>query len=211
MIRLLQFASPMLWYAALTGGVIYGLHVVRSEGYEDGFALAQAKGKTEIAAVRQEWNQEKLKTALAATAAADNIVQSLIEQQSRTADLALQLTDTKAQQRRTTERLTKEIAHVTTLYRRALDAQLRPLPAAVFTHGFVRVWNTANGISATMPGTQSTATAAPPSDRTRVPDDLASDVTQSQLLNNHIRNGELHAACRAQLNALIDWTLNETK
>jgi len=85
------------------------------------------------------------------------------------------------------------------------------LPAGVFTVGFVRVWNSANGINTSMPAQQtqqtpSGATTAP--DGTGAADSLDSGVTQPLVLANQIRNGELHSSCRASLNRLIDWTLN---
>ncbi len=134
-------------------------------------------------------------------------------EQARGNQLATQLADFKETQRKTTDRLTGDIARVTKLYRRALDAQAEPLPVAVFTTGFVRVWNTANGLAPSpqcQPRNGSGRTSAPASGAGTA-DDLDSGVTQEHLLTNQVRNGELHGVCRAQLTSLINWTRNESK
>jgi hypothetical protein len=62
-----------------------------------------------------------------------------------------------------------------------------------------------------MPAPNSASGTATPSSGAGTADDLDSGLGQDQLLTNQIRNGELHGTCRAQLNNLIDWTLNESK
>ena len=136
-----------------------------------------------------------------------------MKEQAKGNQLASQLADTKENLRQTTDRLKGDIARVTTLYRRALDAKPEPLPVAVFTTGFVRVWNTANGIT-TSPALQtpnSSGRAAAPASGPGSADDLDSGITQDQLLTNQVRNAELHGICRAQLEGLINWTRNESK
>jgi hypothetical protein len=97
--------------------------------------------------------------------------------------------------------ITKEVPHVTTVYRPAPGAALQPLPAAVFTRGFVRVWN-----SALDPGVPAPAGGAAPAPGAADPaDDLASGLQQQQLLENHVDNAAGCTAVRQQLNALIDW------
>lgn len=210
--RLLDLISPATWYLALIVTMVYGLHLYRQEGYDEGFALATANGDRAVAELRDTFAREKLSLAQAATAAANKAVADQRAEQVKGNQLASQLADTKERLRKTTDQLTGEIARVITRYRRALDAPPEPLPVAVFTTGFVRVWNSANGISPTAVPTPSNAsrTAAPPSG-TGSADDLDSGVSQAQVLTNQVRNGELHGTCRAQLNNLIDWTLNESK
>lgn len=206
--RLFELVSPALWYLGVIAVAVFGLHLNHQDGYDEGFALAKASGDKATADLREAYAREKLRIANAATETANKATVDLRAEQAKGNQLASQLADTKESLRKTTDKLTGEIAHVTKLYRRALDAQPEPLPVAVFTTGFVRVWNTANGISATVPAQRSASgTAAPPSG-TGTADDLDSGLTQDQLLTNQVRNGELHASCRAQLNSLIDWTLN---
>ncbi|WP_339524217.1 DNA-packaging protein [Pseudomonas sp. EL_65y_Pfl2_R96] len=209
--RLLDLISPATWCVALIIAVVYGLHLYRQEGYDDGFALGTANGDKIAADLREAFAHEKLGLAQVAADAANKALADLRAEQAKGYQLARQLADTKDNLRKTTDKLTGEITHVTKLYRRALNAQPEPLPVAVFTTGFVRVWNTANGISTAMPATNSTSGTSAPSSGAGTADDLDSGLGQDQLLTNQVRNGELHGICRAQLNNLIDWTLNESK
>lgn len=202
---------PGLVYFAATAVVYYGLHLNRQDGYDQGFKLATANGKRDVSALKESHALEKQLAAEAALNAANRFIADLRTEQEKSNRLASQLANTKDDLRRTTEKLTGEIVHVTTLYRRALDAKPEPLPVAVFTTGFVRVWNNANGITAptpSMPAPRPSNGTDPSSSGAGSPDDLDSGLTTGQLLTNHVRNGELHGSCRAQLNRLIDWTLN---
>ncbi|MFJ2712210.1 DNA-packaging protein [Pseudomonas sp. NPDC087346] len=206
--RLLDLFSPATWCVALIAIVVFGLHVTRQEGYDDGYALAEAEGKTTASDLREAFALERQALANAAAVAAKKSLADLRTEQEKGNQLASQLADTKDELRKKTEKLTGEITRVTTLYRRALDAQPEPLPSAVFTAGFVRVWNTANGISTAMPTPNSTSGIATPPSGTGAADELDSGVGQAQVLTNQVRNAELHSTCRAQLNNLIDWTNN---
>jgi hypothetical protein len=206
--RLLDLLSPATWCVALIAAAVLGLHVTRQEGYDEGYALAAAKGEKQAAEIRDGFAQERRALADAAAAAAQRGLEALRAEQAKGNQLASQLADTKDNLRKKTEKLTGEIARVTTLYRRALDAQPETLPAAVFTAGFVRVWNTANGISTAMPTPNSSSGIATSAGGSRTADDLDSGVGQAQVLTNQVRNAELHSTCRAQLNNLIDWTNN---
>lgn len=209
--RLLDLFSPATWCVALIVVVVYGLHLYRQEGYDEGYALATANGDKTVADLRETFTSEKLDLAQTAANVAKKTLADLRAEQAKGNQLASQLADTKDKLRKTTDKLTGEIAHVTTLYRRALNAPPEPLPVAVFTTGFVRVWNTANGISTAMPAPNSASGTVTPSSGAGTADELDSGFGQDQLLTNQVRNGELHGTCRAQLNKLIDWTLNESK
>lgn len=206
--HLLNLFSPATWCIALIAVVVFGLHVTRQEGYDEGYALATAEGQKIAAALREGFAKEQQALADASAAVAQQGLANLRAEQAKGNQLTSQLADTKDELRKKTEKLTGEIARVTTLYRRALDAQPEPLPAAVFTAGFVRVWNTANGISTAMPTPNSSSGIAAPSSGAGAADDLDSGVGQAQVLTNQVRNAELHSTCRAQLNNLIDWTNN---
>jgi small-conductance mechanosensitive channel len=206
--RLLDLFSPATWCVALIAALVFGLHVTRQEGYDEGYALAVAEGEKKAAELRDGFAQERRALSDAAAAAAQQGLAALRAEQVKGNQLASQLADTKDNLRKKTEKLTGEIARVTTLYRRALDAQPETLPAAVFTAGFVRVWNTANGISTAMPTPNSASGIAASAGGSGTADDLDSGVGQAQVLTNQVRNAELHSTCRAQLNNLIDWTNN---
>ena len=95
----------------------------------------------------------------------------------------------------------KEVPRVTTVYRSAPGAAAQPLPACVFTRGFVSVWNRAldPGVPAAAAG------AAAPAADTNAADDLDSGATRGDVLRNHVDNAASCTAVRQQLNALIDW------
>lgn len=206
-------ALPVLAILFVLGMAIKVLDDFGQSRYAAGYALAKSEGDRAKAQAEQARAEEKQSDAEAAASAAQQANAELLKEQAKNDQLALQLSDTKENLRKTTDRLNGDIARVTTLYRRALDAKSEPLPVAVFTTGFVRVWNTANGITAA-PSVQtpngSGRTVAPASG-TGTADDLDSGVTQQQLLTNQVRNAELHGVCRAQLKSLINWARNESK
>lgn len=210
---LLDLLKPTLWYVGVIAAALYGLHLNRQDGYDEGYGLAKSQGETIVADLRETYANEKRAAAETATTAANKIIADLRAEQAKGNQLANQLADTKETLRQTTDRLTGDIARVTTLYRRALDGQPELLPTAVFTAGFVRVWNAANGIgtSPAMPTPNGPGRTTAPASGTGTADDLDSGVTQEQLLTNQVRNGELHGTCRAQLTGLINWTRNESK
>lgn len=195
------------WSMSLIAAGVYGLHLYREEGYDEGYAVAEAQGLAALATLRESHATEQRDAALAATSEVKKTNAQLLAEQQRGNHLANQLADTQIELRSTTERLTGEIALVTQRYRRALDQPPEPLPAAVFTAGFVRVWNSANSLAATAAVSTAAATGrvAAPTGATVATDQLDSGITQGDLLTNHTRNAELHASCRAQLNGLIDW------
>ncbi|BAV74129.1 hypothetical protein PCAU_1920 [Pseudomonas chlororaphis subsp. aurantiaca] len=205
--NLLNLISPATWYVVLVVVVVYGLHLNHQDGYDRGFAQAKANGEAEIASLREAHALEKQ----AATARALDDLQA---EQAKGRQLASQLADVRDNLRKTTDKLTGEITHVTKLYRRFIDAQPEPLPACVFTTGFVRVWNAANGVSTAstaMPAPDTTSGTAAPSSGAGAADELDSGIGQAQILFNQVRNGEQYGACRAQLNRMIDWALNESR
>ena len=208
---LLDLLKPAAWYVGIIAVVVIGLHLNRQDGFDEGYAKGLGEGETAIAKLRLEHSQEQQRIADATAKAAKQAVENLRVQQDRGDRLATQLADAKESFRKNTDQLKGDIARVTTLYRRTLESAPEPLPAGVFTVGFVRVWNNANGIDTAVPARQARQTAsgiATSPDGAGVADSLDSGITLPLVLANQIRNGELHSSCRAQLNRLIDWTLN---
>ena len=205
---------PAIVLLVILGGVLVALDDFGQSRYDAGYASAKAAGDKATAELREKYAVEKLAAADAQTAAAIQANALLRNEQARGNQLATQLADAKETLRKTTDTLTREVTRVTTLYRRTLDSPPEPLPPGVFTAGFVRVWNTANGIDTSMPAqsnSSATGRTTTSPDGPRAADSLDSGVTQSRVLANQIRNGELHGSCRSQLNRLIDWTLNGSK
>lgn len=95
----------------------------------------------------------------------------------------------------------KEVPVVTTVYKESPNAPAQPIPDAIFTTGFVRLWNDAYGPTA------SGRRPIEPADPSGEADLVRAKVTSADILNNHIDNAGKHAACYAQLNKLIDFEL----
>lgn len=207
---LLKAAAPFLILLACLALAGLALDAYRTTAYDEGFSVAKTQGEAALDRLKAEYALERQVQAEAGNAAAERAAQALAAEVQRGNDLALALAAKKTELRTTTERLTGEVARVTTLYRRAWDAQPEPLPAAVFTLGFGRLWNEALGLTtrgsgAGLPASTASGRADAKASGAATPDDFASTLTPTLLLANHIRNGETASACRAQLNALIDW------
>lgn len=208
---LFSLLKPVAWCLGIIALVVVGLHLIRQDGFDEGYAKGLGEGGIAIAKLRLEHSQEQQRIAEATAIAANQAVKDLRVQRDRSDLLATQLANAKEYFRKNTDQLKGEIARVTTLYRRTLESSPEPLPAGVFTVGFVRVWNNANGIGTAVPAQQTrqaTSGIAASPDGAGAADSLDSGVTPPLVLANQIRNGELHSSCRVQLNRLIDWTLN---
>lgn len=106
--------------------------------------------------------------------------------------------------------LRQEIDYVTTHYRQRPDAEPEPLPACIFTHGFVSVYN-----GAISPGgaTTDTVPAADPATRTDTTASAArasetlqpSDISQRDILHHITGYGSRCQAIEQQLNQLLDY------
>ncbi|MGK4344013.1 DNA-packaging protein [Ectopseudomonas oleovorans] len=181
------------------------LSVLR-DAYDTGYAKAQTEGALALEKLRGEHQEQELARARAAEASAKAATKRLQEEQARNDKLASDLAEQQRQHRKTTDYLTGEIARVADLYREALDAPPKPLPACVFTAGFVRVWDEATGARA--PAALSAAadperTAAQVA-RARAAEQLDSGISQAALLGHHIQYAEQCRNTAAQLDALID-------
>lgn len=202
----LKSLGSLLLPAALFAAVVWIFQAHWQDGYDLGFAQAKSEGDLALTNLKLKHSQLDLERARAAEGDAKRAAQRLGDEQARGDRLASELADAKQQYRRTTDRLTGEIARVNDLYRKARDAAPEPLPACVFTTGFVRVWNEANGIAhAAVPAERATSGAAAPPGRAGAPDDLDAGIGRTDVLTNHIRNAEQCAVVREQLNRLIDW------
>ncbi|MFC7419362.1 hypothetical protein ACFQNF_05665 [Iodobacter arcticus] len=119
--------------------------------------------------------------------------------------LASELDQTRAQLNEARVQLSRSVSRVTTIYKASPNAAPQPLPAAVFTTGFVRVWNSALA----MPATSDQQTTTNIADAASACDSadclLASSITQADILTNHIDNALRCQSIEAQLNQLINW------
>lgn len=174
----------------------------RQGGYQQGLEKAQAEGEATLERLRVQHAEAAAKTARQAEADAKEAAKRLQAEQQRADDLAAELAAQQRNHRKTTDQLVGEIARVNDLYQEALDAPPKPLPACVFTRGFVRVWNEATGaVPAAATGASGAAAQGP---QARALDQLASGLDRPQLLEHHIRYAEQCRNTAAQLDALID-------
>ena len=100
------------------------------------------------------------------------------------------------------QQIVKEVPHVVTIYRTALDAAPQPLPRCIFTVGNVGLWNAAG--NPVLPA-DSSRPADPPVAVDTPGSQLDSGVTQQDVLNNHIANAHECEAVKRRLNAIADW------
>lgn len=201
--------KPVVTWLLVLAIAVGSVALVYSNGHEQGFALAKAQGDAALDKQGKEHEAELRYMAESAVIGLKKAADELIASQAYGNQLAADLVAKRDELRAVTDKLTGEIQRVTTLYRRALDAQPEPLPPALFTVGFVRVWNSAlfgTTAAVAMPSSGSTTSGADatPSGASAA-DDLIAGVTRADLLANQIRNGEGYAACRAQLTQLIEW------
>lgn len=201
--------KPLLVWLAVVAAVVAGLAMTYSDGYHQGFALAKAQGDAALSERIATHEAELRSLAEAAAVGLQKAANDLLEEQTRGSQLAAELGAKRDELRATTDKLRGEIQHVTNLYRRALDATPEQQPPAVFTAGFVRVWNSAlfgTGAAGPVPATGTASSGAnAPGAGPNPADDLIVGITRADLLENQVRNSEGYASCRAQLNKLIEW------
>ena len=176
----------------------------KATAYDQGYAKAADEGALSLEQLRGEHRQLELERAIAAEASAKAAAKRLQEEQARNDQLASQLADQQRLHRQTTDRLSGEIARVNDLYRKALDAEPEPLPACVFTRGWVRVYDEATGARTAVPAAADPGRAAAQSAEALAAEQLDSGIGQSAVLAHHVRYAEQCRNVAAQLDALID-------
>ena len=203
----LSVLRPLLPFA-VTLGVLAGVYLLIDQleqaAYRRGFGVAQTEGDLALETLRGEHQEQELARALAAEADAKAAAKRLQEEQARNDKLASDLAEQQRQHRKTTDYLTGEIARVADLYREALDAPPKPLPACVFTAGWVRIYDEATGARAAVSGAADSGRAAAQGPDPVAAEQLDSGLSQAALLGHHIQYAEQCRNTAAQLDALID-------
>ncbi|ATI15733.1 DNA-packaging protein [Bordetella phage vB_BbrM_PHB04] len=162
--------AGVLLVAALTGGAFYKGWDMRGDREAANQLKAQQKLQAEIDAQR---------------ARGDKLA----------ADLELEKRNIKT----VTVEVIKEVPKVTKVYVEKPGEPPKAIPPAVYTNGFVRVWDRA--LRPDLP-----AAAGEPAGPSGGADLARAPVDSPDILNNHAVNASQYAECRAQLNALItDW------
>lgn len=170
--------------------------------YQDGHEAATADGNLALETLRGEYQALELARAQAVAADAKAAAKRLLDEQAHNDQLAADLAEQQRTHRRTTDQLIGEIARVNDLYRDALDAPPKPLPACVFTAGWVRVYDEATG--AAVPTATDPGRTAAQSAEGNAAEQLDSGVSQRDVLEHHVRYAEQCRNTAAQLDLLID-------
>lgn len=202
----LRAALPFALPVALGAAIYLLVGMLERSAYEAGERAATARGDLALAQLKNEQQAQELARAQAAEASAKAAAKRLQDEQARNDKLASDLAEQQRQNRKTTDYLTGEIARVADLYREALDAPPKPLPACVFTAGFVRVWDEATGARApaALPAAADPERTAAQVAQARAAEQLDSGLSQAALLGHHIQYAEQCRNTAAQLDALID-------
>jgi hypothetical protein len=181
----LRILAPVLIYLACT--LAAGLL---------GYRIAERDADLELTSLR-------LEHAEAVRLSTEQAAKALQAEQQRADALAAQLAEQQREHRTTRDQLQKEVTRVSTLYRKALDAAPEPVPACVFTRGWVRLYDRATG--AELPAAPADpAGAAAPAAEAAAAEQLDSGVSQAGLLAHHIDYAEQCRNSAAQLDRLID-------
>lgn len=139
----------------------------------------------------------------AAQRKADAVWQGKVDAANARGDkIAADLEVEKANVKTVTLTVVKEIPKVTTVYKEKAGAPSIAIPDAVFTWGFVRLWNDALDPSVKHDVSKSAGVTA---DTAGDADLVRSPVATADVLANEAQNAGQYADCRNQLNALIDW------
>ncbi|PHV02803.1 hypothetical protein [Iodobacter sp. BJB302] len=167
-------------------------------GGAGGWSWASSRADAEFAEQRDQALLDRL-------AGANRMLEQQQQAQAFGEKLATELDQTRAQLSEARVQLSRSVSRVTTIYKASPSAAPVPLPAAVFTTGFVRLWNSALGV----PAASDQQTTASLTDAASACDSadclLASGVTQPDILTNHIDNALRCSTIEAQLNQLINW------
>ena len=177
------------------GGLALGLTLgVLVEGWRLG---AQLEAQRATHAEQREAQERR------ARLGAEQAAKALQAEQQRADALAAQLAEQQRQHRTTRDQLQKEVTRVSTLYRKALDAAPEPVPACVFTRGWVRLYDRATGAELPAAPADPAGTTAPAGEAAAL-EQLDSGVDQAGLLAHHIDYAEQCRNSAAQLDRLID-------
>lgn len=170
-----------------------------------GYRHAERSGLLALEQLRREHADAERDQARLVADSAKAAAKKLLDEQARNDKLAADFAEQQRTHRKTTDRLTGEIARVNDLYRDALDAPPKPLPACVFTAGWVRVYDEATGAAAVgMHTPPDTGRAAAQVAEGRAAEQLDSGISQRDVLEHHTRYAEQCRNSAAQLDLLID-------
>ena len=168
--------------------VVVAIGAAGAFGFYKGDAMRAAQDSAKYAAAQKR---------------ADDAWQAKVDTQRARGDkIAADLETEKANVKTVTVTVVKEVPKVTTVYKEKAGAPSIPIPAAVYTWGFVRLWDDALDPSVKH---DVSAAAGVPASAAADADLVKSSVSTADVLGNEAQNAGQYADCRNQLNALIDW------
>ncbi len=197
--RLLPLIAALLLLVAAAGGA----YLLQRMSYGEGVTAGELAGKARVAEIEKQHEKALSKAHEDARIRTEALLTRLQTTQHQLNEIAGQLAFEQREYRETTDRLTGELARVTSQYRRSLDAAPEPLPACVFTRDFVRVYDDATGAYPMLEASHSGGAVAS-SNAADAAWQLDSGISQRAFLAHHIRYAEQCRATAAQLNKLID-------
>lgn len=197
-----QRLSGVVAVLIILGLVVSGLEAMQGMARRDGYARGKAEGQAALEQQQRKYAEANARQARQAEDDAKAAAKRETAQAARADQLAADLAEQKRQYRKTTDQLVGEITRVNDLYRDALDAPPKPVPACVLTRGWVRVYDEATG--ARVPAPVDPAGTAAPTGKAAAAEQLASGLDQRAVLAHHVRYAEQCRNTAAQLDALID-------
>ncbi|SOZ12068.1 hypothetical protein [Cupriavidus taiwanensis] len=197
MIQLNRLEAIALIVLALLAGITLGAPL----GLWYGSSRATAIGDSRIAELKRQHTEADAK---AIDEAAGRLKTEIDRGNRLSADLAKAegQIDTLSQQLRT------RVDRVTTVYREAPGAALKPLPVCIFTRGWLRDYNAAIGAAVPAAGEGASASSQAPAAGIAADgdDELApAGIDASSILTHHIDYGARTRKLEEQLNRLIDF------
>lgn len=196
-----KLAGPVIVFALFTLVVSF-VEGVKTVARDQGYATAKAEGKAALEQLQREYSEADAKQARQAESDAKASAKREAAQAARADKFAAELAIQQRDNRKKTDHLVGEIARVNDLYRDALDAPPKPVPACVLTRGWVRIYDEATG--ARMPAAVDPAGAAAPATAGDPAEQIPSGIDQRAVLAHHVRYAEQCQGTAAQLDALIN-------
>ena len=190
----------MLNRGQLLAWALVGVLLALLAGGGTGYHLGTARGDARVATLQSEFDQAKLKAV--ASAVADRK-----REQARADKLAGELASTQADLQTAHINQSRKVPHVTTVYVPVQASTPVAIPPTVFSVGFARLWDDANGLG--VPATGQTACSmdgeTPASETVTEACLRDSGLGQADLLNNHIDNAARCRVIEATLDKYIQW------
>ncbi|MDK3025564.1 hypothetical protein QO239_23500 [Cupriavidus taiwanensis] len=197
MIQLSRLEAIVVGGLALLAGVTLGAPA----GLWYGTSRATEIGDSRIAELQRGYAEANAKATTEAAA--------LLKQATERGDrLSADLTKAEGQIDSLSQQLRSRVDRVTTVYREAPGAALKPVPQCIFTRGWLRDYNAAIGAAVPAAGEGAGASAQAPAAGVAADGDdelVPAGIDPRSILSHHIDYGARARKLEEQLNRLIDY------